>query len=167
MSSSRSVTEKIGYVLKQVQYALRSRMDEDLRRCGLTTAQYAALAALEEEPGASAASLARRCFVTAQTMTGIIVNLETAGLIERSDYPQHGRVLQTAMTAKGARVLAAAHEISASIEQSMLKGLGGAQRQALGDSLRRCLANLQEARETPTRRSAKAGRARAPRGTRA
>ena len=72
MENSSSVEGRVGYELKKAQYGLRSRMDEELRGVGLTTPQYAALSALGEEPGASGAGLARRCFVTPQTMNGIL-----------------------------------------------------------------------------------------------
>src|SRR3712207_8022525 len=67
---------RVGYELKRAQHALRSEMDGALRGVGLTTPQYAALSVLEGEEGISGALLARRCFVTPQTMNGILVNLE-------------------------------------------------------------------------------------------
>ena len=50
----------IGFALKQAQQALRTRLDSGLREIGLTTPQYAVLAFLEVEAGASNAALARR-----------------------------------------------------------------------------------------------------------
>ena len=48
-------------------------MDDGLRILALTTPQYAALAAIAELPGISGAALAKRCFVTPQTITGTSV----------------------------------------------------------------------------------------------
>lgn len=70
----------IDFALKQVQQALRTRMDADLRQIGLTTPQYAVCAYLMVEPGASNVALARQAFVTAQTMQAILVTLEKGRL---------------------------------------------------------------------------------------
>lgn len=66
----------VGYYLKRAQHALRLAMDAALQRVDLTTPQYAALCALELEPGLSNAALARCCFVTPQTMNMIVVQSE-------------------------------------------------------------------------------------------
>jgi len=101
----------IGFALKQAQQALRTRLDSGLREIGLNTAQYAVLASLEVEAGASNAALARRAFVTPQTMQAILVGLERAGLIARTPHPEHGRVQTTELTAAGRDALAAASGI--------------------------------------------------------
>jgi hypothetical protein len=59
---------RVGYQLKRAEHALRLEMDGALRDMGLTTPQYAALSVLGDEPGLSGAELARRCFVTPQTI---------------------------------------------------------------------------------------------------
>src|SRR2546430_2924114 len=97
---ARQVEERTGYVLKQVQQALRAAMDEALRRQGLTSAQYAALSTLEREHGLSGAELARRCFVTPQTMNEMLGHLEAAGWVERRR-GEDARVLRTYLTPTG------------------------------------------------------------------
>jgi DNA-binding MarR family transcriptional regulator len=77
------VKSLLGYKLKKTQHALRLHMDEALRTIDLTTPQYAVLAQLELKPGASNAALARSAFITAQTMHGIVSNLEKRVLVER------------------------------------------------------------------------------------
>jgi hypothetical protein len=77
MKSRGFEDDRIGYLLKRVQFRLRSQMDKVLESKGLTTPQYAVLSFLEHEPGASSAELARRSFVTPQTMIRIVENLET------------------------------------------------------------------------------------------
>ncbi|QIB33140.1 MarR family winged helix-turn-helix transcriptional regulator [Ancylobacter pratisalsi] len=106
----------IGFALKQAQQALRNRMDSGLREIGLTTPQYAVLAFLEVEAGASNAMLARRAFVTPQTMQAILVALERAGFIARTPHAEHGRVQSTELTASGRGVLEAASAIVADAE---------------------------------------------------
>ncbi len=106
----------IGFALKQAQQALRTRLDAELRKIGLTTPQYAVLVYLNVEAGASNAALARRAFVTPQTMQAILVTLEKAGLIKRSPHPDYGRVRKTELTASGRRALEAASAIVADAE---------------------------------------------------
>lgn len=106
----------IGFALKQAQQALRTRLDSGLRDIGLTTPQYAVLAFLEVETGASNAALARRAFVTPQTMQAILVALERSGFIARTPHPELGRIQTTELTALGRRALAAASGIVADAE---------------------------------------------------
>lgn len=106
----------IGFALKQAQQALRTRLDTGLREIGLTTPQYAVLAFLKVEPGASNAALARRGFVTPQTMQAIVVALERSGFIARTPHPEHGRVQTTELTGKGRDALEAASGIVADAE---------------------------------------------------
>ena len=109
----------IGFALKQAQQALRTRLDSGLREIGLTTPQYAVLAFLKVEAGASNAALARRAFVTPQTMQAILVALERAGLIARTPHPEHGRVQMTELTARGRGALEAASGIVADAEERL------------------------------------------------
>ncbi len=108
--------DTIGFALKVAQQALRTHMDAALQRIGLTTPQYAVLNFLKVEPGASNAALARRSFVTPQTMQGIVVALERSGFIVRAPHPDHGRVQTTELTDRGRDVLAAASGIVAGAE---------------------------------------------------
>ena len=106
----------IGYALKRAQQALRGHLDAHLRDIGLTMPQYSVLAGLESSDGMSNADLARRAFVTPQTMQGIIVGLEREGLIGREAHPDHGRVLTATLTKDGRDKVQAAHIVVARAE---------------------------------------------------
>ena len=106
----------LGYALKRAQQALRGHLDNELRNIGLTTPQYSVLAGLELSAGLSSAELARRAFVTPQTMQSIIAILERAGLIKRMAHPANARVRTTELTPAGRSILRAAHEIVANAE---------------------------------------------------
>jgi DNA-binding MarR family transcriptional regulator len=127
----------IGFALKQAQQALRTRLDSGLREIGLTTPQYAVLAFLEVEAGASNAALARRAFVTPQTMQAILVALERAGLIARTPHPEHGRVQMTELTARGRGALEAASGIVADAEERLRNASAPFDPQAVAAMLRR------------------------------
>lgn len=135
------MAKRLGYALKRAQHAFRTRLDEGLRPLGLSAAQYAALSAVELEPGLSNAALARAAFVTPQTMQEVVVNLERVGLIVRTADPSHGRIRNTALTERGQKVLADAHGVAASLEAVMIEAVGtDAERLAI--SLSRCADRL-------------------------
>lgn len=136
---------RVGYLIKRVQQALRAAMDTTLAEAGITTPQYAVLASLEEEPGLSSAELARRSFVTAQTMGGIVANLERSHLVERTPHPDHGRVLATRLTGDGIHALERAHAAADRVEAAMLGGLSAEERGLLPRVLERMAVALEEA----------------------
>lgn len=128
----------IGYELKGAQHALRLAMDEALRGLGVTTPQYAALSALSGEPGLSNAQLARRSFVTPQTMNQILAKLENRGLVERRGHPEHGRVLQAYLTTAGETLREECAGRAAAVEERMVSGLSRADRSRFLQTLRGC-----------------------------
>jgi DNA-binding MarR family transcriptional regulator len=113
-------------------------MDNVLRALGLTTAQYAVLCALEREDGASNANLAKAAFVTAQTMHGILTNMERGGLIKRIDDPTHGKILKSQLTTKGRKTLLLAHEIIGEVETLLIKTVGKDEADKLAELLSKC-----------------------------
>jgi len=114
--------ERPGYLLKQAQHLLRLSMDKALSEVGLSTPQYAALNQLCDDTPMSNAELARRCFVTAQTMHAVVETLEQRKLIARVERGR-GRRQRLRLTAKGARSLAAAEELVIEVEQRMFEGI--------------------------------------------
>jgi len=133
----------LGYKLKKTQHALRLHMDEALRSIDLTTPQYAVLAQLELDPGASNAALARSAFITAQTMHGIVSNLEKRGLVERKSDTSHGRILCTELTDQGHKVVAQAHDMIRAVESRMLATVSREHKVLLEKLLLECFNNLQ------------------------
>ena len=141
---SGRLESRVGYELKRVQHDLRLGMDGALKELGVTTPQYAALSVLAEEPGLSNATLARRSFVTPQTMNQILVRLEAAGLVERHAHPEHGRVLQAYLTEEGERLRRECAERVDAVEELMVSGLPAEERTNLLGLLRRCSAALRQ-----------------------
>jgi len=136
------VDGRVGYVLKRAQHAFRTRMDAALRPFGLTAPQYAVLTAVARHPGISNAALARAAFVTAQSMQGIVANLERDGLIRRTADPDHGRIRRSTLTDRGRQVLHGAHAAVDRIETAMTAGLSDAEAARLATLLARCADNL-------------------------
>jgi len=142
ISKEINVTGLLGYKLKQTQHSLRLRMDEALRTLDLTTPQYSVLAQLELRPGISNAALARSSFITAQTMHGIVSNLEKRNLVKRKSDPQHGRILCTELTKKGMKVVQQAHNIISKVEASMTSTITEDNKVLLEKLLLECFNNL-------------------------
>lgn len=134
--------QRLGYVLKRAQHALRLRMDEALAPLGLTTPQYSVLSTVGSSPGISNAALARAAFVTAQTMQGIVANLERLGLLQRKDDPDHGRIRRGELTKRGRERLASAHALVAAVESRMTSGLSDKEAILLAKLLGRCADGL-------------------------
>lgn len=144
-SESQSwIHESCGCTIKQLLHRLRALAEQHLRVHDLSISQFAVLAMLEEEPGLSSANLAQRCDVTPQTMNGVVVNLEHAGLIQREADPQHGRILQTVLTKKGQQVLKDAHQQVKKAEDTMLADLSKQEQQEFRRLLSVCLNTLRQ-----------------------
>ncbi|MCW2895144.1 MAG: MarR family transcriptional regulator [Actinomycetia bacterium] len=130
------------YLVKQVELATRSHLDDLLRPDALTALQYTALTALEHHPDMSSSQLARNSFVTAQSMADMIATLEERGLIERHRDLADRRRLAVALTPVGQELLDRYRDQVTTLESRMLDGLTKPQIAALRRSLRACHANL-------------------------
>ena len=130
------------YLVKQVEQAVRSHLDNLLRPGGLTAAQYTALTVLERHPELSSAQLARNSFVTAQSMADMITALEGRGLIERHRDQADRRRLVVALTGAGRELLEFHRDRVAALETRMLAGLATEEVSCLRHGLQTCRANL-------------------------
>ncbi len=143
---SMTVTSRrLGYQLKRTQHALRLRMDEALHALGLTAPQYAVLSILEEAPRLSNADLARRSFVTPQTMIRIVVGLEERGLLSRAARTDNARILEASLSDVGRQLLAKAHAAVGRIERRMVQGITRDERTMIGRVLEAMADNLDPA----------------------
>src|SRR6201984_2440226 len=103
MPSTENASPLLIYMLKQVELAVRARLDEIVRPDGLTALQYTALSVLERHTDMSSAQLARSSFVTAQSMADMITALEARKLIERHRDRTDPPRLVVALTGQGRR----------------------------------------------------------------
>jgi DNA-binding MarR family transcriptional regulator len=134
-----------GYLMKRVQQSLRRRCDAALRPTGLSMAQYAALRALADLPEASASELARRCFVTRQSLQDLLTGLRSAGLITDAPAAPRGRARALALTATGLKRLAAGDAAVDAVDVAMVDGLTQPERNRLAAMLVQCAENLERA----------------------
>ena len=138
---------RVGYLIKRAQTVLHNAMADTLGPHGLTVTQFAVLTGLDEEPGLSNADLARRAFVTPQSMHAVLQELERLQFVVRRPHPQHRRVLQAVLTEAGRRTLTSAANAVDAMEEQMLRKLSNPARSRLASALSACIDSLTE---TPT-----------------
>ena len=132
----------VGYALKHAQSLLHLRMEEALKPLRLTVSHYSCLYRLRLEPGISAAALARRTFVTRQSMNVMLQQLIDRDLVARPTHTDSGRALPTVLTSAGASALDAAQVLVDGVEQRMLSGLAPSESAALARGLAACVSSL-------------------------
>jgi DNA-binding MarR family transcriptional regulator len=137
------VEPRISYAIGRLHQLIFSSVSELAARHGLTALQFTTLSVLNRHGRPlSSSQLARRSFMTAQSMHEVIHRLEHDGLIERNPHPDHGRKLPASLTAKGRRVLAACEAAVADFEATMLKGFSKSDRTTFLDSVKSAVQNL-------------------------
>jgi DNA-binding MarR family transcriptional regulator len=133
----------VSYAVARLHQRLFASITERVAPYGLTTLQFTTLSVLSRhgEP-LSTSQLARRAFMTPQSMSEVIHALERNGLIRRNPDPNHRRTLPATVTAKGRRVLAACDEAVADFEDSMLEGFSEKDRVAFRNMVMAAVRNL-------------------------
>ncbi|HEX5617639.1 MAG TPA: MarR family transcriptional regulator [Solirubrobacteraceae bacterium] len=146
MSPSRTarprVSPRISYVVGRLDRALRREIAALVAPHGLTVPQYTALSILRDRAGLSNAQLARRSYVTPQSMNEVIAALERDGLVARSPAANHGRVLEMTLTDAGRDVLARCDAAVNEMENRMLADLDDEERTQLLTALKQCVHQL-------------------------
>jgi len=137
--SGVSAHARVSYVIARLDRAIRRQIADMVAPHGLTATQYTALSVLRMGKGLSNAQLARRSYVTPQSMIEMLGTLEAKGLIERSPAPDHGRILRTELTAKGRRLLSRCDEALDRIETEMTRELSPEELQSFEHMLRSCV----------------------------
>jgi DNA-binding MarR family transcriptional regulator len=125
----------VSYVVARLERAVRVGINDRVKPYGLTTLQYTTLSILERGGELSNAQLARRAYMTPQSMSEILDALEKKGFVERSPHPNHRRVFPAALTVEGRQVLAACNAEVDELEGEMLAELTPRQVQSLRNGL--------------------------------
>jgi DNA-binding MarR family transcriptional regulator len=135
-------SDRLGLHLKRVEQELMAAKHAALRPLGLTVPQYVALYAVGEQPGISAAALARACLVTPQTIATVLANLEAKTLITRRPHPWHHNVAEVQLTDDGRRLLEQADAEVVAIEQGLAGAYSSKERALLIELLARASSRL-------------------------
>ncbi|WP_199240971.1 MarR family winged helix-turn-helix transcriptional regulator [Naasia lichenicola] len=126
------------YLIKQVELAIRSRLEAVTREVGLTVTQYTALTVLERRPGLTSAELARNSFVTAQSMSVVTAELEERLLVEREQDPAHQRRQLLSVTTSGHGLLERLRPDVSWIEEQMVSAISVKDADGLRQILEQC-----------------------------
>lgn len=119
----------LGYLLKEVSSVLRASMEEVLRPLGMSVTHYSCLELLAQRPGLSNSELARGAFVTRQSMNVLLQALERDGVVVRPTEAPVGKALPARLTERGRRELEKATAAVRSVEDRMLAGMSGDERE--------------------------------------
>ena len=126
---------RVSYVVARLERALRVEINERVKPHGLTTLQYTTLSILGRRGELSNAQLARRAYMTPQSMSEVLDALEKKGLVSRTPHPNHRRVFPAALTRKGTKALEACNAAVDDLECEMLAGLTPHQVKSLRNGL--------------------------------
>jgi DNA-binding MarR family transcriptional regulator len=132
----------ISYVIARLERAVRREIGRLVGPKGLSVAQYTTLSILRSRSGLSNAQLARRLWVTPQSMNEVISALERGGLIERVPDSGNRRILRTALTQHGRETLAICDAQILAMEREMLADVSSEDHQQLVAALEGCVRRL-------------------------
>lgn len=104
-----------GYTIKKVQFLIHNLMNTKLLTISLTLPQYSVLKTLEDKEPITGASLAKKSFVTPQTMHTLLVSMEHRNLIKRSPAQGNSKSLNISITNQGASLLKNADNVLSDI----------------------------------------------------
>jgi DNA-binding MarR family transcriptional regulator len=128
---------RLGMLVKRAEQTMLRTKSVALKLVGLTPAQYVALVELEQQPGITAATLARACLVTPQAMMILLKSMDQQGLITRSVHPRHANVLELHMTDVGREALREARDRVGPIEQGVFEAFSAKELAAFREYLSR------------------------------
>ena len=138
-----SAAPRISYAVARLQQLVLAAVSQRVAPHGLTALQFTTLSVLGRYGAPlSSSQLARRSFMTAQSMHEVIRRLEREGLIERTPHPSHRRKLPATLTSKGRRILATCERAVTAFESRMLRGLSDPDRAAFLRMITSAVRNL-------------------------
>ena len=132
------------YRVKQLELSIRVRLDQALRQSKITVVQYTALTVLRNRDGLTSAQLARRSFVTPQSMSDVVVALADRGLILRRDDPTNGSHRLLFLSGPGRALLRHLDGPVRDIEIQMLAELSTSDRVQFRRSLESCYRSIND-----------------------
>ena len=129
--------ERLLTAIKLAEVATQTAKEAVLARTGVTKAQYNALLVLHDSSGLTNSELARRCFVTPQSMNETVGRLERDGFVSRQQHETHRHVVEIRITPAGKGVFRAADKEVVGLERRLRGELTSTEIDHLWDLLRR------------------------------
>lgn len=140
-----------GYLVKRAQSVIHLALEQIVSKQGLGIPHYVVLTLLAETPGLPNAELARKAFVTPQSMNEVLKQLEVSGLVERHHGPSNARILCAYLTHTGEKQWRTVDDGVRELEKCLLRGLTQDEIRVLNRSLKTIIRNMtQMARGSPS-----------------
>jgi DNA-binding MarR family transcriptional regulator len=131
-----------GYLVKRAQSLIHLALEEIVSTHGLRIPHYVVLTLLAETPGLPNAELARKAFVTPQSMNEVLKQLEASGLVERQQSPSNARILNAHLTRVGKKKWRSVDDGVQELEERLLRGLTQDEVRVLNRSLETIIRNM-------------------------
>ena len=138
-AEARRCTEAVRNLL----LGYKAHMEEAMRPAGITLPQLRMLHAIDQQQtDVSAATIARLCHITPQTLQSILARATREGWITRGSSQRNGRILTAALTPTGRAILHQGMAAAEAIQEQIWRGLPVASMRSMRETLEAGLANL-------------------------
>jgi DNA-binding MarR family transcriptional regulator len=150
-SDSRSVDEKIGYLLAKVCRAHRANVGGVLAEVGLHVGQEMVLLELWKEDGLRGGELAERLGVEPPTVTKMLRRMEGCGFVERRSDPADARSFRVYLTESGRSLEVPVARCWEEVEKRTLAGMTSKEKALFRGFLSRVRQNLRREEDGKSR----------------
>jgi DNA-binding MarR family transcriptional regulator len=130
------------YMIARLSRLVQRELEQRLVDFELSVPEFTTLSVLARRPGLSNAQLARRAYITPQSMQDVLHSLEVRGLVKRSADPRNKRVLQARLTVHGRRLTLRADAVAGDVEQLMMDGVTARRSEEFSRTMRHCISVL-------------------------
>ncbi len=134
---------RISELMRDLMNVFRARFEDEFRTAGVTLAQLRLLKAVEQQHDGSAASLARFCHVTPQTLHTMLARAVREGWITRGNSDRNHRFVTATLTPEGKALLQHGIELKERTEAELWRGVPPDAVHAVRQALEAGLRNLQ------------------------
>jgi MarR family transcriptional regulator, transcriptional regulator for hemolysin len=148
---------EILFQLSDVARAMRTYVDQCVRRHGMTRAQWAALLRLDRHEGMTQVELAESLEIQPISLVRLIDRLCEQRLVERRPHPSDRRANRLYLTAKGRATLERLAPLGREISGQLLAGFDETAARRLLQQLLRIKGNIRAAAESDGARRAVSG----------
>ena len=135
-AAAAALEEQPGYYIRRLQQIAVAIFLEETQAHGITPVQYAALNAVQRQPGLDQRTLASTIGFDTSTIGGVIDRLERRGLVERQASPTDRRVRLLRLTEAGEALARDVVPAMLKAQQRILAPLPAAERPRFVDMLR-------------------------------
>lgn len=120
-----SINDMPGHLIRRLHQISTSVFADKMSEAGqdITPVQFAALTALEGNPGIDQATLAGLIAYDRVTIGGVVDRLEAKGLLQREVSPRDRRARILKLTAEGAALTATLRPAVTALQEDILQGL--------------------------------------------